>query len=210
MKQSSLRLLFVLISLIVCLAPVVLAQNITSELNGRLVSLKGRDTIPYAGADLAHAKYVALYYSAGWCGPCHVFTPELVAFYNKMKPQHPDFEVIFVTQDRSESEMRSYMLDMAMPWPAVRYDFAKSSRNLNKYCGPGIPCLVLLNEKGEVISDSFAGERYLGPRKVGNDLGKLLVAEPAAASKISAAKQPDAVVKSPSGTNWDEAFKKKP
>ncbi len=126
-----------------------------------------------------------------------------------MKPKHPGFEIVFVTQDHSESEMQSYMREMSMPWPALRYSFAKSNRNLNKYCGPGIPCLVLLNDKGEVVSDSFAGEKYLSPQKVMDDLGKLLAAEPTV-SDASAAKRPDAVVKSPSGTNWDEAFKKKP
>jgi nucleoredoxin len=184
------------------------AEGIAAELNGRLVSLKGRTTVPYPGAELAHAKYIALYYSAGWCGPCHVFTPALVEFYKKMKPQYPDFEVIFVSQDRSEKEMQSYMLEMSMPWPAVRYDFAKSSQALNKYCGPAIPCLVLLNDKGEVISDSFADGKYLGPGKVGNDLQSLLAAEPPAPLKDNAA-QPGTSIKSPSGTNWDETFKKK-
>ena len=130
MKQSSLRLL---LALSVGLAPALRAQNITSELNGRLVSLKGRSAVPFASADLAQDKYIALYFSAGWCPPCHAFTPELVRFYNEMKPKHPGVEIVFVTQDHSESEMQSYMREMSMPWPALRYSFAKSSRNLNKY-----------------------------------------------------------------------------
>jgi thiol-disulfide isomerase/thioredoxin len=149
------------------------AQNVASQLNGRLVVVRGKSVFPYA-SDLRQAKYIALYYSAGWCGPCHQFTPELVKFYNEMKPKYPGFEVVFVSEDQSANAMEKYMVEMSMPWPAVRYNAAKGNRALNKYAGPGIPCLVLLSEKGEVLSDSFEGTSYLGPHKVMDDLKKLL------------------------------------
>src|SRR5206468_1945413 len=137
MKSGSLGLLLLLA--LAFLTP-ARGQDIRSDLNGRLVSLKGRSTIPFPSATFAQAKYIALYYSAGSCPPCHVFTPELVEFYNKARAKHSDFEVIFVSRDHSEREMQEYMREMSMPWPALRYSFAKSSRNLNKYSGPGIPC----------------------------------------------------------------------
>ncbi len=186
------------------------AQVLTAELNGRLVELKNNNLVPAAASDLAQAKYIALYFSAGWCPPCHVFTPKLVSFYREMKPKHPDFEVIFISADHSESEMKKYVADAAMPWPALRYSFAKSS-HLNKYAGPGIPCLVLLNASGEVLSDSFVGNDYVGPYKVMHALENLLTdgatsdAAPASAMNPS----PTPASKSPSGTDWDEAFKKK-
>lgn len=194
------------------------AQNIPGELNGQLVALRGKSALSYAPPDLPRAKYVALYFSAGWCGPCHQFTPELVKFYNELKPKHPEFEIVFVSRDRGQNTMEKYMSELNMPWPALRYGITKGSR-LNKYAGPGIPDLVLLNEKGEVLSDSYAGKQYLGPYKVMNDLKKLLTGEggsiaqtdlatpaPVEAETSEPAKP---AVKSPSGTNWDEVFKKK-
>ncbi len=195
-------------------------QDIPAQLNGKLVALRGKSALPFAAPDLAKAKYIALYYSAGWCGPCHQFTPDLVKFYSEMKPAHPEFEVVFMSRDESSNAMEKYMAEMAMPWPALRFSAVKSSRDLNKYAGSGIPCLVLLNEKGEVLSDSYVSGNYVGPHKVMTDLKKLLtgdgsgvttsnLATPAAVANVTA-KPAGSQIKSPSGTNWDEAFKKKP
>ncbi|HEY1583672.1 MAG TPA: thioredoxin-like domain-containing protein [Chthoniobacterales bacterium] len=198
--------------------PLAEAQGLTSELEGRLVSLQGKSLLPYNSADLAQAKYIALYFSAGWCGPCHQFTPELLKFYNEMKPQRAGFEIVFMSEDYGANAMEKYMAEMAMPWPAMRYSAAKSSR-LKKYAGRGIPDLVLLNEKGEVISDSYASQQYLGPYKVMNDLKKLLTGDPSGVAQAALAtpaplapaqtEPARPAIKSPSGTNWDEVFKKK-
>ena len=206
-------------SLSICAAT---AQDIPSQLNNRLVSLSGKRTQPVADQSVKDAKYIALYYSAGWCGPCRAFTPELVKFYNDNKAKIPGFELVFMSQDRSEPEMEKYMADMSMPWPALRFTAVRTSSNLMKYAGAGIPCLVLLNDKGEVLSHSYEGKRYLGPGKVMDDLKKLATggaapgaaaASPAIAPGVVPSSSPAQTntpdVKSPSGTNWDEVFKKK-
>ena len=216
MKLGGLPLLGLLL---LSLSSAARGQDIPSQLNGKLVALRGKAALPYAAPDLPGAKYIALYYSAGWCGPCHQFTPDLVKFYNEMKPGHPDFEVVFMSRDETSNAMEKYMSEMAMPWPALRFSAVKGSRALNKYAGPAIPCLVLVNEKGEILSDSFKGDTYLGPHKVMNDLKKLLTGDasgvahgdlrtPAPVMK-TAAKPAGTSIKSPSGTNWDEVFKKK-
>jgi len=159
------------------------AQDIPTQLNGKLVALRGKSALPFAAPDLPKAKYIALYYSAGWCGPCRQFTPDLVKFYNEMKPSHPEFEIVFMSEDQGASAMEKYMSEMSMPWPAMRYSAVKGSR-LSKFAGRGIPCLVLLNEKGELLSHSYEGDNYLGPRKVMRDLKKMLTGD---ASGIAAA-----------------------
>ena len=197
------------------------AQELASLFNNRLVSLNGKRTQPLAENSVKDAKYIALYYSAGWCGPCRAFTPELVKFYNENKAKLPGFELVFLSQDNSEPEMEKYMAEMSMPWPALRFSAVRTSGNLMKYAGPGIPCLVLLNEKGEVLSHSYDDKKFLGPGKVLRDLAKLVAVGPAAAPVAATSATPAApmsaspvppngeTVKSPSGTKWDEVFKKK-
>ena len=195
------------------------AQNIPAELNGKLVALRGKAALPFAAPDLPQAKYIALYFSAGWCGPCHQFTPALVKFYNEMKPKYPGFEIVFMSCDMGANAMEKYMAEMSMPWPALRFSAAKTDRALTKYAGPGIPSLVLLNEKGEVLSDSYVGSNYVGPYKVMDDFKKLLTGDSSGVARsdlgtpapaIAAPSQPAPTgIKSPSGTNWDETFKKK-
>ena len=105
MKIGSLSLLFAGVFLGSTMA--ARAEDIPADLAGRLVALKGKSALPYAAPELAQTKYFALYFSAGWCGPCHQFTPKLVQFYQEMKPKYPGFEVVFVSQDESAKQPRA-------------------------------------------------------------------------------------------------------
>lgn len=152
----------------VATAPSVMQRRLA----GKLVRLQGSALQPANETSLAGVKYFALYYSASWCGPCRQFTPGFLAEYKKLKARHPEFEVVFISRDRNAGAMRDYMRDDGMVWPALKY--GQSDRELMRYMGPGIPCLVLVDEKGVVISDSFEGDNYVGPQKVLGDLNKLL------------------------------------
>jgi thiol-disulfide isomerase/thioredoxin len=134
----------------------VQAQTISTDLNGKLVELRNKFTLPAKNSSIGQAKYIAFYCEAGWCGPCHRFTPELVKFYNEMKPKYPNFEVVFLSDDRSPAEMQNYMAEMSMPWPAVRWDAVKWSKAA-KLCGAGIPCLVVIDQNDHVVSSSYEG-----------------------------------------------------
>jgi thiol-disulfide isomerase/thioredoxin len=114
---------------------------------------------------LRQKKYLFIYFSASWCPPCHRFTPGLVEFYNKNQ-KDGDFDLLFVSGDRNQEAMTAYMKEHKMPWAGAKWG-SKAAKSLQKqYCGPGIPCLVLLDENDIVVADSFAGEEYLGPQSV--------------------------------------------
>jgi thiol-disulfide isomerase/thioredoxin len=51
---------------------------ISSDLKGKLVAVKNRLVQPIDAVPVTQAKYIAFYFGAGWCGPCHKFTPDLV------------------------------------------------------------------------------------------------------------------------------------
>jgi nucleoredoxin len=137
---------------------------------GDLISWHNGGLARFDDEALEKKKLIALYFSAHWCPPCRKFTPQLVEYYNRVAPQHPEFEIIFVSLDRSQFAMETYMREANMPWPAI--DFAKvpGKDAIRKYAGEGIPCLVLVDQSGKVISDSFAGKEYIGPGKVLADL----------------------------------------
>lgn len=125
------------------------------------------------------SRCVLVYFSAHWCGPCRQFTPKLVEMYNEISktPFRNAFEVIFVSSDRSAAEQAQYMQSMSMPWLAVTHDQAESGP-LAAFGGNGIPCLVMLDEKGEVLSHSYVGGQYVGPGKVLRDFAARLDALP--------------------------------
>jgi nucleoredoxin len=77
--------------------------------------------------------------------------------------------------------METYMRDTKMPWPAIDFTKLPGKEALKKYAGEGIPCLVLLDDSGKVISDTYAGQKYVGPEKVLMDLNAILAKTPGAA-----------------------------
>ena len=123
--------------------------GLASKFSYHLVKLDKGQLKPVETASLNGVKYFAFYYSASWCPPCRAFTPKLVEFYNEFKPQHPNFELIFVNHDNSEDDMLAYMKTDSMQWPAVRFDDIDSTK-ANQFCGDGIPDLVLVDASGKV------------------------------------------------------------
>ncbi|XP_005256813.1 nucleoredoxin isoform X2 [Gorilla gorilla gorilla] len=77
--------------------------------------------------------HVGVYFSAHWCPPCRSLTRVLVESYRKIKEAGQNFEIIFVSADRSEESFKQYFSEM--PWLAVPYtDEARRSR-LNRLYG---------------------------------------------------------------------------
>lgn len=137
-------------------------------LKGKLVGLNGKRV---SRRELSgDPEYYAFYFSAHWCPPCRTFTPKLVDFYNSNAAAGKKFEIIFVSSDTSEDKMEDYIKEDKMPWPAIKYRYAKKIKEISKYAGSGIPCLVLVDREGKVISDSYNGENYIGPTKVMRDI----------------------------------------
>ncbi len=145
-------------------------KAIADLVKGDLVTSKNGVLQAFNDQDFEKKKLIGLYFSAHWCGPCRKFTPQLVNYYNRVAADHPEFEILFVSCDRSGPAMEAYMRDMQMPWPGVKYEKIAENLALRGYAGEGIPCLVLVDAAGNVISDSYAGKTYLGPAKVMADL----------------------------------------
>ena len=69
--------------------------------------------------------------------------------------------------------MEQYMTAFKMPWSALSHNKARS-REVVQYAGNGIPCLVLVDKDGKVISDSYVKGQYVGPGRVMHELKTLL------------------------------------
>ena len=155
-------------------APRAPASRIERSLAGKLVRLEGGGLQAFSGSRLAGVKFYALYFSASWCGPCREFTPGLVDAYGKIRELYPEFEVVLVNMDHSAGDMVNYMRSDKMNWPAVKWDAVPSASDLTRYCGDGIPCLVLVDENGTVLSDTNRSGSYVGPNAVLDDTWKIL------------------------------------
>lgn len=158
-----------------------IAGSIAGMIKGDLVTSRNGILQAFNDQALDRKKLIGLYFSARWCPSCRKFTPELVEYYNRVVAAHPEFEIVFVSNDRSGPAMEAYMRDTQMPWPAVSFDKIAEKEVLNRYAGSGIPCLVVIDAQGKVISDSYDGKTYRGPQKVLADLDQLFAGSAPAA-----------------------------
>ncbi|KAL8605070.1 hypothetical protein ACOMHN_018871 [Nucella lapillus] len=93
---------------------------------------------------------VGLYFAANWCPPCKFFTPELIKTYERLKEAGRKFEIIFVTSDRSADSFQQHV--GCMPWLTIPFDDPRLQQLTNQFGIDGIPSLVMLDEKGGLIT----------------------------------------------------------
>lgn len=100
---------------------------------------------------LAGCDAVLCYFSAHWCPPCRGFTPKLAELYKSYKEKGLKLEIVFVSSDRDEAAFDEYFAEM--PWLALPYSARDVKAKLSKkFKVNGIPSLVVLDAKGELIT----------------------------------------------------------
>jgi nucleoredoxin len=87
------------------------------QLLGETVRGKGKDPVPVDSFS-GPGKVIGLYFSAHWCGPCRMFTPTLVKFYDDLKLQeNKPLEIVFLSSDKDDQAFEEYYNEM--PWLVV-------------------------------------------------------------------------------------------
>jgi nucleoredoxin len=149
------------------------ANAVYNFVKGDLVRSRNGSLVQADDEALIRKKLIAFYFATNQDAQCRKFTPQLVEYYNRVAPQHPEFEVIFYSFDQSAAAMELYMRETNMPWPAIDYEKLPAKESIRKNAGSGIPSLVLVDQTGKILSSSYAGTEYLGPAKVLADLDSI-------------------------------------
>ena len=116
------------------------------------VSIKRKDGATVDAKEL-QGKVVALYFSAHWCPPCRNFTPILRDFYDEVI-EDGDFEIVFVSFDRSDADLQGYLKEAHGNWLYVPFGDEKIQELANKFGVSGIPALIVVKADGDVISQN--------------------------------------------------------
>jgi nucleoredoxin len=103
-------------------------------------------------ASIGAVDAILVYFSAHWCGPCRGFTPKLAKSYKQMKEAGKNFELIFVSSDKTQEAFNEYFSEM--PWMALPFEDRDTKNKLSKkFKVRGIPSLVVLDGAGNLITD---------------------------------------------------------
>jgi hypothetical protein len=144
-------------------------------LKGDLISFHQGAFSHFDDAALEHKKLYLLFVSANWSPVGRKFTSQLIDYYNRVAPEHPEFELIFFSVDRSQFGMETYMSESNMPWPAVVFD--KVAEKLTKLPNGLVreaPFLILTDASGNIMSFGGTSDDKNTLSKVIADLDRAL------------------------------------
>ena len=138
-----------ILSSILCLQAKTEQKGVSPELEdlfqGPLLDSQGKEV----SKKLLGGKTIGIYFSAHWCPPCRSFTPKLVKFRDANKK---DFEVVFVSSDKSPKAQMDYMKGSKMKWYTMPHRSDAANALSKKYAVRGIPALVIVSPDGKTIT----------------------------------------------------------
>jgi len=180
---------------------------------GDLVSLQGKSIRRFDESSIAHVRFFAILYSDSANAACKGVLPGLVDYYNETKPGNPHFELIMVPRDASQVLMDAAIKKFQIKFPVLAFSKTRSHKTLNKFVGPGIPCMVLIDAHGKVLSNCYKDGKFLGTSVVLDDIKKTLKENPATPEDVAAAnaaaKKSEAGSSTSGGSSFDDLFKKR-
>jgi thiol-disulfide isomerase/thioredoxin len=136
-----------------------------ATLEGGLADLLPENLLDSHGKEVSRdqlaGKTVGFYFSAHWCPPCRTFTPNLVKFRDQNKD---DFEIVFVSSDRSPQAQMGYMEESNMKWLTLPHRGKAANSLAGKYGVSGIPALIIVSPDGETITKNGRGDVSGNPK----------------------------------------------
>ena len=97
-------------------------------------------------------KYLLVDFWATWCGPCVAELPNVLAAYEKYNAK--GFEVLAVSLDRDEAELRKFVDEKKIPWAQV-YEGAEAIAE--KFAIESIPTTFLIDREGKIVARDLRG-----------------------------------------------------
>jgi hypothetical protein len=98
--------------------------------------------------------YVLVYEARLGCGRCAQFLPELTKFYERMKPAHPGFECVFVSNDFNADDAKKLAEREKLPGCVVAYDRRLEAADLGTKTQNGdlLPLVYVYDRAGKLVT----------------------------------------------------------
>jgi nucleoredoxin len=140
-------------------------ENVVRVLDGKLMSLQGSQLRPYSTSNLRDVRLFAFYFGSNCSPTCREATPAIVEWYRTTKAAYPDFELIFVSSDRSALTMAEDVRKYSMPFPVVRFD-AVNDQAIQQFGGNPTPWLGAVSRAGAPVTKNIGEKRFIEPGEI--------------------------------------------
>ena len=133
-------------------------HGLENLLRGKLVMFRDEKIVEAPGDALEGKKVLALYYARLASKAGGTFAADLVEFYRKTVPKHPEFEIVFMSGDPSLYSMENFMRHVRMPWLALGFDQLAQVQVLSRLQDPsGAQRLLVADNFGHPLADYHIG-----------------------------------------------------
>jgi hypothetical protein len=103
---------------------------------------------------LKGAELLLVYKGRKGCTRCAAFLPELKEFYARVKPEHPGFEVLYVSQDATPELAREHRSEMQIPGQAIALERNLEAAHLASISGQLLPTVLLFDRQGKLVAQN--------------------------------------------------------
>ncbi len=116
-------------------------------------ALQSTESKPLKGAE-----FILLYRGRKACTRCSAFAPRLSEFYKRVKVEHPNFELVYISLDNSEADLKAHMADSGLPGIPVQFGKTHHAANATLLEGPKmLPFVHVVDRSGKVLAHT---DRY--------------------------------------------------
>lgn len=105
---------------------------------------------------------IGIFFSAGWSPPCNIFLNHLTDAYYKIRRTFGEDQlaICLVSYDTTRPEFDSYR--EKVPWVAIPWAESTSERLKAHFNITGVPHLVVINNRGQVVVENARGNGFFG------------------------------------------------
>jgi hypothetical protein len=104
--------------------------------------------------DLAQADFLLVYRARKGCPRCAAFAPELAQFYERVKREHPGFEAVFYSDDKTAQDARTVFASEKLPGRAIRFEQRLAAAELANNPGGLLPLVYLYDRSGVLLAQN--------------------------------------------------------
>lgn len=108
-------------------------------------------TAPAYAKALPGVDYILIFSGRQGCSRCAAFAPELKRFYEKNKPAHPGFEVVFASQDASVEAARAVAAEHGLPGRMIAPTRTLEAAQIANIPNRLLPGVYLFDRAGKML-----------------------------------------------------------